>query len=1161
MFLLFLLLLLLLCRSLQRREDAARSETNKLNATLGSVQAQVAGQESLEEEVRDARQREEEANAKRAASEALLRRLDNERSYLRSQLTSEVTLKNELQATLDGATRQLGELKQSSRTEREKSESDWKREKLSLEQMETDLRNANMALETECNEKGKQLESTRQLFAKTRDQLRLDQASLESLRAVNRRLVDELKAAQDEVESAQGALKEAQSRASMSMSSMRGAVEDTTAKSNEQVNRLRLDLQEALGKVAEAQKEMLSMKQRLGAAELRNKQHMAAGRIHQVLENMFKAKLGAGLKKWHDRAMKMKMESQIVRRVDEAVAATSAAAAEEKERSCSQLAATLREERDAQLRTYQTEAARLQQEAVATAVAAAEGAAAEQMAAAAAVAEKRVAELENERLVHLRELEQHHGKNLMQKDKEAEERAAAAVRETARKSLEDKQRTLLEAEERWRALMTSREQQLRAEHEERAERQAEANDRLLNEHTAALRAEKGRLEGEFAEKEAACLADVAAARDEASKAHDALAQCESALDAAKADMDRQAEDHKVILHVEKEEAVKAARVVWQSEQEKLQAQWNAEAEAARLTALQEARDASDESRGKAVKLEGSKWQRNMRDLETRMDVEKQAAWRRGMDERDKLAQEEAKQLREAAAKALEEVKGSAKASLEGAMKDAREAARRAQKAGSEAGRAEAEKEAEQRAQMAKHEHELAMVGAAARATEERVRAVEEARAAEEARMDSYKGEVALARENWEREARAKDERAEGLEQRLEGARSDAKKETERHRLALERAAADGDAASAAAQEALRESLKLQHDEHLRRELEQEKARGKAELRETEERVAREMGSAMQQLQDESEKLISQLEARLVTTKEEKEEQTRQLMSARNEIEEQGDTIYDLNNALKAAGEDKEAVKAQAADAAKAKALEHEKKLQRQKEVWQGVVAEAERMAALQDDAMRSQNAEAEALIEDAEHYRAQMHDTLVNHKREALVQHQTQSAGLQKQLEALGLERDGLESRKDKLLDEIGEMERSIKSLEQQIRDHSQQSAISDGRINVAYARKKKRLDEEYEVLLEAIDQKRRAVEDMDKKLEEAHDRERTKEDALKQLERQLVEVLVEQQKRLLKILTDAGTANARYQKAKEGNAERAAQIKGKAPASEQPGGERITSP
>ena len=100
----------------------------------------------------------------------------------------------------------------------------------------------------------------------------------------------------------------------------------------------------------------------------------------------------------------------------------------------------------------------------------------------------------------------------------------------------------------------------------------------------------------------------------------------------------------------------------------------------------------------------------------------------------------------------------------------------------------------------------------------------------------------------------------------------------------------------------------------------------------------------------------------------------------------------------------------------------------------------------------------------------------------------------------------------------------------------------------VAYARKKKRLDEEYEVLLEAVDQKRRAVEDLDRKLDDCHDRERTKEDALKKLERELVEVLVEQQKRLLKILTDAGTSNARYQKAKEANQKRADQIKGKAP-------------
>jgi len=49
-----------------------------------------------------------------------------------------------------------------------------------------------------------------------------------------------------------------------------------------------------------------------------------------------------------------------------------------------------------------------------------------------------------------------------------------------------------------------------------------------------------------------------------------------------------------------------------------------------------------------------------------------------------------------------------------------------------------------------------------------------------------------------------------------------------------------------------------------------------------------------------------------------------------------------------------------------------------------------------------------------------MHDTLVNHKREALLSHQTKSASLQKELEGLSMERDGIEARKDQALDEVG---------------------------------------------------------------------------------------------------------------------------------------------
>jgi hypothetical protein len=53
----------------------------------------------------------EAAAAATAGSEAVLRRLDNERQYLRSQLESELTCKSELQEALERAQRQLNDVK------------------------------------------------------------------------------------------------------------------------------------------------------------------------------------------------------------------------------------------------------------------------------------------------------------------------------------------------------------------------------------------------------------------------------------------------------------------------------------------------------------------------------------------------------------------------------------------------------------------------------------------------------------------------------------------------------------------------------------------------------------------------------------------------------------------------------------------------------------------------------------------------------------------------------------------------------------------------------------------------------------------------------------------------------------------------------------------
>lgn len=67
--------------------------------------------QSRADDLAAARAADTESSADRAAREAVVRRLDNERQYLKSQLQSEITCKDELREALATATRQLGDIK------------------------------------------------------------------------------------------------------------------------------------------------------------------------------------------------------------------------------------------------------------------------------------------------------------------------------------------------------------------------------------------------------------------------------------------------------------------------------------------------------------------------------------------------------------------------------------------------------------------------------------------------------------------------------------------------------------------------------------------------------------------------------------------------------------------------------------------------------------------------------------------------------------------------------------------------------------------------------------------------------------------------------------------------------------------------------------------
>ena len=154
-----------------------------------------------------------------------------------------------------------------------------------------------------------------------------------------------------------------------------------------------------------------------------------------------------------------------------------------------------------------------------------------------------------------------------------------------------------------------------------------------------------------------------------------------------------------------------------------------------------------------------------------------------------------------------------------------------------------------------------------------------------------------------------------------------------------------------------------------------------------------------------------------------------------------------------------------------------------------------------------------------EETRNAMHDTLVNHKRAMLMEHKVQSSVLQQDLAALVEQKDEIEAQRMAVLKEASRLEGAVKEIEHQMHELSKVSAIQDGRINIAHAKKKRRLDQEFERMLSRTQDKRDHLQRIESKLQELDDKRQEKEDQMKELERNLVALLVEQQKRLLSII------------------------------------------
>lgn len=153
------------------------------------------------------------------------------------------------------------------------------------------------------------------------------------------------------------------------------------------------------------------------------------------------------------------------------------------------------------------------------------------------------------------------------------------------------------------------------------------------------------------------------------------------------------------------------------------------------------------------------------------------------------------------------------------------------------------------------------------------------------------------------------------------------------------------------------------------------------------------------------------------------------------------------------------------------------------------------------------------IFAEVEKNRKKVYDTLTTYKKDELSSKRNEIKVLEKELEKLNSEKDSLEEQRDNLEEEVDQLEGQVKDVEEQIREHNRSSAMQNGRINLAHARKKRRLDSELEKMLESIEQKRMGMTQLDNKISEKSRKRDDKESEMIDLEKALVQILIEQQR------------------------------------------------
>jgi len=1118
----------------RQREEMAKNSASKYQSQIATLRQEV---EKLNDQIIDLREKNDNqtgtsSDVNKHSHESMMRRLDNERQYLKSQLASEITLKNELQNSLSSCQAQMNDI------QRQWTEDvDQLRDEATQVQQET-LRNEQNLNQTVAalradNERGRsQLEEMKNGFVKMREELRAEQTAMENSRSVKHRLMEELEAARGELK----LMKEEEARLNAMTKEQIAAVTLSTNEMVEAKNKTITGLQESLARQfaenSEAQKQSILCKEEIRQERLMQGKKIESIKIYTALKNWQRIRLNQFFQLWQKNSMlctaaaqfREKMKQVVKRKID----ATIQDQLKVQQKAVSDTEFEWNEKMEKALIEKDDEITDITDEY--------EKALDDEKSRAAEELNEKLDEINRINDAKISELmEQHHQElnTLEEKRKKfAQDQKVAFKDELAKHAgmLEQK------AYQEKLAAVSAKESELIGKYNaERVELEDDHDDKireLTNKQHSEIADIHYQVEKDkqtelmnLTKQHEATIEEMKQQQVEALRelTHQKKLEWEEAEKVLENKHREHASALKQRCHEQGEERLREMRKEWETELHDQMAEKDRSFESQIEMAVEKANSTAVEVKNKLVKLETTKWQQVLREAEKRFNLEVQKAHQKGFGECEKKMKDEMFNTSEACKRDILLSEEKFKHTMETLKNDHNEKIETMNNAHAVAITATAEStEKRIRDELAEHMKEYVEKMVNEGKTE--VREEYEKKLKEEqtnlAKVNADNAKVSAANSAKVLQLQSQ---IDMLELRLKHGEASSFDQITKLETDLEAQREQFDRREKTLLADTKAKLAEEHAENLNKltlDLEAETIR-RIEVEKS--RMTDHLDEQMNELQDENERLIEGLESALSDLKKQKMEVTNELETTTTKLETAEDSLYDSQQAMIMLQKKHSISTWRFASRLMNMNVIFKRELNRARTDAAAELASAEQegKSKLEDFIMLGMNLA--QVISQVQEAREKVYSTLTSYKSEVLIEKRTHIKLFEKEINRLADEKELMDEQRENLEEELVQYEKEIEAIEVEIREHTRSSSVmQNGRINVAHARKKKRFDTELERILDLIEQKRSQINDMDDRCQALLAQKDDKEADLADMEKDLVQILIEQQRLVLSQIEEA---------------------------------------